>query len=129
MRPSRSTNCAANAVAGREVDLTDRQDGSGALTVLLGDRVVPQGPCGKIASALQGPGTVPRIAAQLCVIGAVLETGPDDGAWTGADPVWLETVRRTLQDLLSLIEKRKRHFVHPDGEDVRGELTDMDVEA
>lgn len=37
---------------------------------------------------------VPRIAAQLCVIDAVLEMGPHDGAWTAVDPVWLETVRR-----------------------------------
>jgi hypothetical protein len=45
------------------------------------------------------------------------------------DPVWLATVRPTLRDLVSLIEKGKRHFVHPDGEDVCGELTEMDVAA
>lgn len=63
------------------------------------------------------------------MIDAVLEMGPHDGAWTAVDPVWLETVGRTLRDLVSLIEKQKRHFVHPEGEDVRGELTEIDAEA
>jgi hypothetical protein len=30
---------------------------------------------------------------------------------------------------VSLIAKQKRHFVHPDGGDVGGELTEIDVEA
>ncbi|REE04253.1 type I restriction enzyme R subunit [Citricoccus muralis] len=83
----------------------------------------------KIAAALKDQQNIPKIAAQLHVIDAVVEMGAEDGAWTTVDPLWLETVRGKLRELVPLIERRKRNLVYTNFEDVRGELTEVDLEG
>ncbi|MFI7744177.1 DEAD/DEAH box helicase family protein [Kocuria rhizosphaericola] len=83
----------------------------------------------RIASVLQDQGNIPRIAAQLHVIDAVVEMGSDDGTWTAVDPLWLETVRHKLRNLVPLIERRKRNLVYTNFADVRGELTEINLEG
>lgn len=129
MRLSRSTKFATNAIAGREVDLTARQDGSGVLAVLLGDRVVLPGSRARTSLRRSRAGNCPEERGTAPRDRRRPGDGAHDGAWTAVDPVWLETIRRTLRDLVSLSEKRKPHFMHPDGEDIRGGLTEIDVEA
>ncbi|WP_344121294.1 type I restriction-modification enzyme R subunit C-terminal domain-containing protein [Kocuria aegyptia] len=63
------------------------------------------------------------------MIDAVVETGSHDGARTAVDPLWLETVRRKLRDLLLLLEKRKCDPVDTNFEDVRGELAEIDLKG
>ena len=88
--------------------------GDSAVAAAAGARLV------KIASALQEQGNIPRIAAQRLLIDIVAEMGSEPGAWEVADPSWLERVRRTLRDLVPLLEKKKRKPVYADFSDTLG---------
>lgn len=79
----------------------------------------------KIAQALQEQINIPRIAAHLPLIDSIVEMGAESGAWDNVDPVWLETVRRKLRELIPLIEKKKRNIVYSDFEDTMGEITEV----
>ncbi|WP_417234819.1 DEAD/DEAH box helicase family protein [Arthrobacter sp.] len=83
----------------------------------------------KIATALQEQGNIPRIAAQLPLIDAVVEMGAEPGTWEVADPGWLERVRTTLRDLVPLLEKKKRKVVYADFSDTLGVPEEIDLEG
>ncbi|MGO2067991.1 DEAD/DEAH box helicase family protein [Glutamicibacter arilaitensis] len=79
----------------------------------------------KIAQALQEQGNIPRIAAHLPLIESVVETGTESGAWDSADPLWLESVRRKLRELIPLIEKKKRNIVYSNFVDTMGDISEV----
>lgn len=79
----------------------------------------------KIAQALQEQGNIPRIAAHLPLIDSVVEMGIESGAWDSVDPLWLESLRRKLRELIPLIEKKKRNIVYSDFGDAMGEISEV----
>lgn len=79
----------------------------------------------KIASALYDQvGKIPLVTKQLHVIEAVVEMGQDSESWKTADPLWLEIVRKSLRDLLRLLDKSKRKPVYSNFEDTLGPVAE-----
>lgn len=81
----------------------------------------------KIAKALQDKGNIPRIAAHMPLIDSVVEMGIEAGSWDSADPIWLESVRRKLRELIPLIEKKKRNIVYSNFGDTMGDISEVEL--